>query len=169
MNKGVNVFYETNQFNCMFPNLSETEKFQDQDTGMYSITMCFAKDGEEKSQLDCVVEKAKSNDEKVSSAKNWYSPIKDGDEMGYDWSADHWVVKAKTKFQPRVVDRTGEAINHEDIRSGSICRAHIVFRPFVAGTNKGVTCSLKDIQLIGQGDGSSGTPTFSPLDDDIPF
>ena len=171
MSKGanVNVFFETEKFNCMFPQLEETEKFQDQDTGMYSITMCFDKDSEAKDHIESAIEKAKNNDEKVASAKNWYSPIKDGDEMGKEWSTNMWVLKAKTKYQPRVVDRAGEAIDQGDIRGGSVCRAHIVFRPFVAGTNKGVTCSLKDLQLIGQGEGSGSAPTFSPLDDDIPF
>lgn len=171
MSKGanVNVFYETEKFNCMFPHLEETEKFQDQDTGMYSITMCFEKDEEIKEQIDSAIDKAKSKDEKVASAKTWYSPIKDGDEMGKEWSTGMWILKAKTKYQPIVVDRTGEVIDQSDVRGGSVCRANIVFRPFVAGTNKGVTCSLKDIQLIGQGEGSRSTPTFSPLDDDIPF
>ena len=171
MSKGVNigVFFETEKFNCMFPHLEETEKFQDQDTGMYSITMCFDKDGEAKDQIESAVEKAKNNDEKVASAKNWYSPIKDGDEMDKEWSSGMWVLKSKTKYQPRIVDRAGESINQGDIRSGSICRAHVVFRAFVAGTNMGVTCFLKDLQLISQGEGSSSAPTFSPLDDDIPF
>lgn len=170
MTKAVNVFYETSKFQCMFPHVSETEKFQDQDTGMYSITMCFPKDGNDKDNLDEVIDKAKNNDEKVAAAKNWYSPIKDGDEMGKEWSSGFWVLKAKTKYQPRVVNKAGETVGQSDLRSGQMCRAHVVFRPFIAGTNKGVTCSLKDVQIIGEGDGiSTVAPTFSPLDDDIPF
>jgi len=64
----------------------------------------------------------------------------------------------------------GGELNPESVHNGSICRAHIVFRPFIAGTNKGVTCSLKDLQFISEGDGvGGGVPTFSPLDDDVPF
>jgi hypothetical protein len=171
MAKGVNVFQETSEFTCMFPNLIETEKFQDQDTGMYSITMCFDKNNTEaKELLDQSIEQAKNNDEKVAGAKNLYIPIKDGDDMGKEWSAGNWVLKAKTKFKPKVVSRVGEDLDPDFVHSGSICRAHIVFRPFIAGTNKGVTCSLKDLQFISEGNGMGGsTPTFSPLDDDVPF
>ena len=171
MAKGVNVFQETSEFTCMFPNLIETEKFQDQDTGMYSITMCFDENNTEaKDLLDQSIEQAKNNDEKVAGAKNLYIPIKDGDDMGKEWSAGNWVLKAKTKFKPKVVSRVGEDLDPDFVHSGSICRAHIVFRPFIAGTNKGVTCSLKDLQFISEGNGMGGsTPTFSPLDDDVPF
>ena len=167
----VNVFHETTEFTCMFPNLVETEKFQEQDTGMYSITMCFDKGDENvKKALDENIEEAKNNDEKVANAKDPYIPIKDGDEMGKEWSTGRWVLKAKTKFKPKIVSRVGGELNPESVHNGSICRAHIVFRPFVAGTNKGVTCSLKDLQFISEGDGvGGGVPTFSPLDDDVPF
>jgi hypothetical protein len=171
MANAVNVFHETSEFTCMFPNLVETEKFQEQDTGMYSITMCFDKGDESvKEALDKNIEEAKNNDEKVAGAKNLYIPIKDGDEMGKEWSTGNWVLKAKTKFKPKIVSRVGDDLSPDSVHSGSICRAHIVFRPFIAGTNKGVTCSLKDLQFISEGSGiSSGTPTFSPLDDDVPF
>ena len=167
----VNVYHETTEFTCMFPNLVETEKFQEQDTGMYSITMCFDKGDEGvKEALDENIEEAKNNDEKVANAKEPYIPIKDGDEMGKEWSAGRWVLKAKTKFKPKIVSRVGGELNPESVNNGSICRAHIVFRPFIAGTNKGVTCSLKDLQFISEGDGAGGgIPTFSPLDDDVPF
>ena len=167
----VNVYHETTEFTCMFPNLVETEKFQEQDTGMYSITMCFDKGDEGvKEALDENIEEAKNNDEKVANAKEPYIPIKDGDEMGKEWSAGRWVLKAKTKFKPKIVSRVGGELNPESVHNGSICRAHIVFRPFIAGTNKGVTCSLKDLQFISEGDGvGGGVPTFSPLDDDVPF
>jgi hypothetical protein len=167
----VNVYHETTEFTCMFPNLVETEKFQEQDTGMYSITMCFDKGDEGvKEALDENIEEAKNNDEKVANAKEPYIPIKDGDEMGKEWSAGRWVLKAKTKFKPKIVSRVGGELNPESVNNGSICRAHIVFRPFIAGTNKGVTCSLKDLQFISEGDGvGGGVPTFSPLDDDVPF
>ena len=167
----VNVYHETTEFTCMFPNLVETEKFQEQDTGMYSITMCFDKGDEGvKEALDENIEEAKNNDEKVANAKEPYIPIKDGDEMGKEWSAGRWVLKAKTKFKPKIVSRVGGELNPESVHNGSICRAHIVFHPFIAGTNKGVTCSLKDLQFISEGDGvGGGVPTFSPLDDDVPF
>ena len=65
MANAVNVFHETSEFTCMFPNLVETEKFQEQDTGMYSITMCFDKGDESvKEALDKNIEEAKNNDEK---------------------------------------------------------------------------------------------------------
>lgn len=169
MSKGINVFHETAQFKVMFPHLNETEKFQDQDTGMYSITMCFPKGSDAEGSLDEAVEEAKNNDPKVAEAKNFYSPIKDGDEMGYDWSSGCWVIKAKTKFKPKVVNRSGETMDNSELRSNSNCRAHIVFRPFIAGTNKGVTCSLKDVQFISEGDSTGSSVAFSPLDDDVPF
>ena len=50
MANAVNVFHETSEFTCMFPNLIETEKFQDQDTGMYSITMCFGIESQDQVQ-----------------------------------------------------------------------------------------------------------------------
>ena len=71
MSKGINVFHETSQFKVMFPHLNETEKFQDQDTGMYSITMCFPKGSDAEDGLDKAVEEAKNNDPKVAEAKNF--------------------------------------------------------------------------------------------------
>ena len=44
MANAANVYYETPKFICKFPNLEETEKFQEQDTGSYSVTMCFSKE-----------------------------------------------------------------------------------------------------------------------------
>ena len=60
-------------------------------------------------------------------------------------------------------------MDNSELRSNSNCRAQIVFRPFIAGTNKGVTCSLKDVQFISEGDSTGSSVAFSPLDDDVPF
>lgn len=170
MSKGVNVFYETPKFICMFPHLEETEKFQDQDTGQYSITMCFPKEEVEIEDISAKVEEAAYNDEKVGNSKNWHNPVKDGDEMGKDWSVGVWVVKAKTKFPVKAVDSKGAAMHVGEIGSDAKCRAHVVFRPYIAGGNKGVTCSLKDIQYIEGGGGGGGfsVPSFTPLED-VPF
>jgi hypothetical protein len=170
MNKGVNVFYETPTFICMFPHLEETEKFQEQDTGQYSITMLFPKEEVTFEEVDEKINEAAENDEKVSKSKNWHHPLKDGDEMGKEWSLGVWVLKAKTKFPVKAVNSQGAEIDVGEIWNEAICRAHVVFRPFIAGGNKGVTCSLKDIQYIKGGGGGGGVsvPAFTPLED-VPF
>jgi|TARA_B100001964_G_C14226798_1_gene598044 hypothetical protein len=171
MANAANVYYETPKFICKFPNLEETEKFQEQDTGSYSVTMCFSKEEVDAVEIEKKIMEAASNDPKVSKAKDWHNPLKDGDETGKDWSMGCWVLKAKTKFEVKAVDAAGASKNVDEIIwDNSTCRAHVVFRPYVAGGNMGVTCSLRDIQYI-EGNGSIGgssVPTYTPLED-VPF
>ena len=168
MANAANVYYETPKFICKFPNLDETEKYQEQDTGQYSVTMCFNKDEVKEDDILDKIKEAAENDPKVSKAKNWHNPLKDGDETGKDWSMGCWVIKAKTKFDVKAVNSDGSSVNVDDIIwDNAICRAHVIFRPYVAGGNMGVTCSLRDIQYV-EGNGSMGgssVPTYTPLED----
>ena len=79
-------------------------------------------------------------------------------------------IKAKTKFPVKAVNSQGASIDVGEIWNEAKCRAHVVFRPYIAGGNKGVTCSLKDIQYIEGGGGGGGVsvPAFTPLED-VPF
>lgn len=110
--------------------------------------------------------------------KRW-DPMLDGDALvdSFEGNADFWLLRVKTKFEPRVSDKNGVAIDSQDapegLYSGCWARAFLGAYAYEAKTNAGVSCGLgKIIRKIANDEeftsgGDSEDPEFSDDLDDL--
>lgn len=83
-----------------------------------------------------------------------------------------WVLNAKTPADkpPGVLDAQGKRIiNATDVYSGMYGRVHIQLFPFDTNGNKGIGCSLQNVQKVKDGDALGGSrrsaeSVFDPID-----
>ncbi|MDR2666848.1 MAG: DUF2815 family protein [Holosporales bacterium] len=88
------------------------------------------------------------------------TPFHDGDsERAYDAAyANHFYVNANNRMKPLIVDSKCEEITDEErVYSGAYVRAIITMFPYSKSGNKGVACSLGNIQKV-----KDGEPLGSP-------
>lgn len=91
-----------------------------------------------------------------------HSPVKDGDQMAGDFGG-RWLVKAKSRSKPGVVDCDGETTitDPERIYGGCYLRATIVLAAYT-GLSGGVTVYLNNVQFVRDGERfGSGTSAAS--------
>jgi hypothetical protein len=125
-----------------FPNLQETEKFDGTDTGKYSLTLVFKPEEVE------VIEKAIV---KAGGGKG-RSPLKlIATDDPYHPGA--FQVKAKSRYQVRVVDAAGSEVDRSRVQNGAEVRVKLGFAPYTQ-QGGGVTTYLGDIQLLKERKGS---------------
>ena len=145
---------------AQWPNLLETEKFSGQDTEKYSLTILIdPKDVEP-------FEKA------IAQAGSGRSPMKqlDADDP---YHPEMFRIKAKSKFQVRVVDANNQPTDMGRVTNGAEVRVKLGFAPYTQ-QGGGVTAYLGDIQLLKErvsdidfGDLPEGYGEFA--EDDLPF
>lgn len=87
-------------------------------------------------------------------------PLRDGDEEHPDDEnyAGHYFVNANNKNRkPKLVDANlNEILDPEEFYSGCFGRAAISFYAFNSNGNRGIACSLENIQKIKDGEPLSG-------------
>ena len=158
----VNV--ETSPTKVMFPYLKETEKFDGEDTGRYTLTMRWPKDSDDAAAIEKAFKQADQTDGKG------HNPIKEGNN---EFTSGQIVLKAKTKRPPRVVDQDGNDLDPSNIETGDTCRVKLAFCPYEKGPNKGVTVVFSAVQLLKKRenrDSFSEVPeSFKSTADDFPF
>ena len=125
---------------AQWPNLTETEVFSGQDTGKYSLTLLIdPKDAE-------MFEKA------IAQAGSGRSPMKQiADDDQYNPSM--FRIKAKSKYQVRVVDANNQPTTLDRVTNGAEVRVKLGFAPYTQ-QGGGVTTYLGDIQLLKERAGS---------------
>ncbi len=120
--------------------------------GQYKVNVRMSKDDAKQMMEDC--QKA-ANDAFGDKASNAKMPWKI-DETG------EVVFICKSKFQPRLVDSTGQVIpdaKAPQVNSGSTIKAAGTLFPYSAGGNIGISLQLAGVQIIelaARGDGDMG-------------
>ena len=95
-----------------------------------------------------------ANDEFGSKAKNLRMPYKKDEETG------EVLITAKSKYQPKFVDSTGQIIaeaNVPNIFGGSVLKLSGNISTYDVGANKGVSLQLGHVQIIDLVEGSGLT------------
>lgn len=108
---------------------------------------------------------------------NLKSPIRDGDTDRSDDASysNSWFINAKSKFKPTIVDLEKHVIEDPNkIYSGMYAKAVLNFYAYSAAGNKGIACSLGDMQKVEDGTRIGGAVTIddafgSAAEDDMPF
>lgn len=87
------------------------------------------------------------------------NPLRDGDVERPDDPAyaGHYFVNANNESAPGIVDANRQTIlDHSEVYSGVYGRASINFYAFNANGNKGIACSLNNLQKISDGEPLGG-------------
>lgn len=124
----------------------------------------FDANGVYKCQLKMTPEEAKelldriakvANDEFGDKAKNLRFPYKKDEETG------EVLITAKSKYQPKFVDSTGQIIaesNVPNVFGGSVLKLSGNISTYDVGANKGVSLQLNHVQIIDLVEGSGSNP-----------
>ncbi len=103
--------------------------------------------------------KLKGNGKSVPALDLIKTPLRDGDRDKSDDPAyvGAWFVNANSKLAPQIVDRDLQPIiDRSEVYSGVYGRASITFYAFNTNGNKGIACSLNNLQKIADGDPLGG-------------
>jgi hypothetical protein len=111
---------------------------KEDDFGGYNIEMLFKSGSKEAKELIAAIEKADL------TGGDGHIPIK--------LDADQTAIKAKSKFEVKVVDSLNKTIPASEIWQSDICRARVKIRPYDARGNKGVSVLLNAVQKIANGE-----------------
>lgn len=137
-------------FVCVFepkanPNSETDDKF-------YSVVMLFDKDKIDIKEIRNHVEELKKS-KWTKVPKIQWPIIRDGDDEERDGYENHWVIRAKTKIRPKVLNQLmKEVTSEEDFFSGCYAKAVISFSTYDKGVNKGVCCWLHGLQKTKEGE-----------------
>ena len=76
-------------------------------------------------------------------------PWKDGDESDKEEFKGHWLLVAKSKFQPGFVNAAKKPLSVDEApQSGDVIRLALAFGAYTAGGAKGVSGQLRNVMLI---------------------
>ena len=131
-------------------------------------------------QLNDAIESARAQGvaSGLRNAKNFLSPLKDGDGQkprGGEYGPECkgcWVLNTSSKRKPNVVDRRVQPIlDPGEIYSGMWAIVDINFACFAAQGNSGITCYINNVQKIRDDEPLGGAPAraedvFSAVADD---
>ncbi|HBE99386.1 MAG TPA: DUF2815 domain-containing protein [Firmicutes bacterium] len=116
--------------------------------------------------------KLKGNNGKLPSPESLRNPLHDGDleRQGDEVYKNSFYLNAKASKKPGVVDTNlNDIIDEEEVYSGCYGRASITFYAYNFNGNKGIACSLNNLQKVKDGERLSGKPTaksdFANADD----
>lgn len=101
----------------------------------------------------------KGSNGKLPPLESLRTPLHDGDleKQGDDVYKDSFYVNAKTNRKPGVVDRhVNEIADEEEVYSGCYGRASITFFAYNFNGNRGIGCSLNNLQKVKDGERLSG-------------
>ena len=111
---------------------------KEDDFGGYNIEMLFKSGSKAAKELIAAIEKADL------TGGDGHIPIK--------LDADQTVIKAKTKYEVKIVNSMNKPISASEIQSNDICRARIKIRPYDNKGNQGVSVLLNAVQKIDDGE-----------------
>lgn len=151
----------------VWPELFEPSSFNDSDE--YFRAMLLIDKDQDLSPLKKAIEAAafkKFPGQPPEFYKELRKPIRDGAEKAVndDGSPDtesfyhnRYFMNLKSKYQPQIVNKYNEPItNPDDIYGGCIVRAYLSFFGYNHAGNKGVSCSLRGLVKIDDGDPIGG-------------
>jgi hypothetical protein len=117
--------------------------------------------------------KLKGNGKSVPPLAAIKTPLRDGDVERPDDPAyaNAYFINANNRNKPGIVDADrNEIIDHSEVYSGVYGRASINFYAFNSSGNKGIACSLNNLQKVKDGEPLGGhvsaADDFADEDDD---
>ncbi len=136
-------------FRASFPHLFKAKAFKDREP-MFSVQMLIPKtdlEGIKRVKQACALAaKMKWGD---TLPEGMRSPIKDGDKSKYANQKGMWVVEAKSKQKPGVVNQAKEEIiDPNEVYPGVWMRATIAPFAYDNTGNKGVSIGLRNVQKV---------------------
>ena len=155
----------TPEFRILFPSLFEPNVFEGVETG-YQCQMLFSKTDTGIEWLETHINALKKDAWPHGMPAGSHAPVSDGDETGK--APGCWVIRAKSKFRPEVVDANVKAIiDPNEIYSGCYCRASIDLWPYNKKTMSGIYVVLCNVQKLRDGDrlggGTTADQDFEPV------
>ncbi len=134
----------------------------------YSVSLLIPKDDEDtvdkvKAAIQAAYEegagKLKGTGKSIPPLAAIKNPLRDGDVERPDDPdyVGHYFVNANNTSAPGIVDANRQTIiDHSEVYSGVYGRASISFYAFNANGNKGIACSLNNLQKIADGEPLGG-------------
>lgn len=120
--------------------------------------------------------KLKGNSKFVPDLEDLKTPLRDGDKdrKGDEAYKDSYFVNANSTLKPGVVDADRQPIlDTSELYSGIVGRASINFYAYNSNGNRGIACSLNNIQKLADGTPLGGRSRaeddFADLDDEEDF
>ncbi len=117
--------------------------------------------------------KLKGNSRVVPALEAIKNPLRDGDleRPGDEAYKDSFFINANSATQPGIVDaKCQHILERSEVYSGVYGRASVSFYAFNSNGNKGIACSLNNLQKIRDGEPLGGKPRaeddFATADDD---
>ena len=154
----------TPEFRISFPSLFEPNEFKG--TLSYQCSMMFDKNKTGIDWLRSQMSAVMRDKWPQGPPEGWHDPITDGDLTGRGPGC--WVIRAKSKNRPEVVDKNVKAIiDPAEIYAGCYCRASIDLWAYDSQGTSGVSVMLRNVQKLREGDrlggGSTADQDFDPV------
>lgn len=150
--------------------LSKPDEGQQYSDGKFKVTLVLDKEDD---ATEGFITKMTELSEQAATAewgkvpKKLKMPFVDGDEGEKEEFEGKYKLTAKSKFKPGCVDAKRVSLPEgQEPRSGDMIRASLVLIPYKAGADYGVTCQLRNVQLIEKrnGGGGSGADDFEEME-----
>jgi|GEM_PF-1265726 len=159
------TLYLTPECILVYPNLFEPAAFKNEEP-TYSATFLIKKSADLTDLRNAVKAAAVQKWGQQVSMGSLRYPVRDGNEKAIDENGNqnkdnfyynHYFIRAKSKWQPPVVNIYNYPINNEnDIYGGCIVRAYLAFYGYDYMGNKGIGCGLRAICKIEDGEPLGG-------------
>lgn len=151
--------YVTGKVYLVYPHLAEAYAFNTGDAEKYQVLLMFPKDNNNeaenfKSLINSIWKEAKLK-------ANDHNPLMDGDNKAKlledegkngDMYKGMYYIKASSQYPVKVVD--GKKLNWTGLDNdinGNFGRAVINLKAYNQAGNRGITCYLKSVQVLGKG------------------
>lgn len=164
----------TPKFRVSFPELFTAKTNDDGENPEYSLKMLFSKKTD-MTEMKRVVERAAKEKWGDKVPKSLQRPFVDGDTKDYDGYEGQIVVRASSKYKPKVCDRDPnvEITSSEDLYPGCYARAVVLARAYEAKDKKGtvmkrgVSFRLVAVQKWEEGEPFINRPEATDLFDSL--
>jgi hypothetical protein len=162
-------------FRVSYPTLAEAKAFRgpdgkDDGKPEFSVTMLISKKDPKMKLLREKMRNAMTEKfgKEEKWPKNWWNPIRDGDEEKPDQEAyaGHYFVKAKAKEdkRPQVLGADGDALDPRQVYPGCYCKASLIAYAYEFAGKKGAGFALKGVQFVKDGERLDNADVSSEFD-----
>ena len=150
--------------------LSRPDEGQEYSDGKFKVTMLLDKADKEVKHF---IGSLKDTSDEIAAEKFGGTPknlnycIKDGDEKDKEDFAGMWMIVAKTKYRPGMVDCAeppASLVEGSEPASGDLIRASFGLIAYEAGGRKGVAAQLRNVQLVEKRNNTSSTNDFASVE-----
>jgi len=112
----------------------------------YKITLLLDKTDDDSAAF---VKKIDAAHKGAANGHSTPSPVKDGNKSKAEGHDGHWLITAKTKFAPKLVDTERHMLpDNLSPMSGDLIRLAFAINPYDTGSASGVSLRLRAVQLV---------------------